>query len=150
MSEGQAQVDVVIIGGGHNGLTAACYLAKAGLRVTVLEAASTIGGMSQSARPFAEAPDHLVNTCSAEFIFLHRTSVVRDLGLDRYGLRMLESDPPYIYLHPDGSSIAYWRDARRTAEEIRRFSRVDAAAYLELAELLEVLLAFAGPYFLSH
>jgi phytoene dehydrogenase-like protein len=142
--------DVVVVGGGHNGLTAACYLAKAGLAVTVVEAGEAVGGMSACARPFAKAPGHVVNTCSAEFIFLHRTPIVRELGLERYGLRMLDSDPPYVYLHPDGSSIAYWRDARRTAEEIAGFSRVDAEAYLDFADLLETLLAFAGPYFLSH
>jgi phytoene dehydrogenase-like protein len=145
-----AVADVVVVGGGHNGLTAACYLAKAGLSVTVVEAGPVVGGMSACARPFANAPDHVVNTCSAEFIFLHRTPIVRELELERFGLRMVDSDPPYMFLHPDGSSIAYWRDARRTADEIRRFSRADAAAYLEFAELLDALLAFAGPYFLSH
>jgi len=137
--------DVVIVGAGHNGLVAACYLARAGLRPLVVEAAPTAGGMSASGAVIPAAPDHVVNTGAAELLFLQRTPIREELRLDRYGLRTVESDPSYVYLHPDGSSIAYWRDARRTIEEISHFSRRDADAYRRLAETLGALLAMAAP-----
>jgi phytoene dehydrogenase-like protein len=65
----QTTYDVLIIGGGHNGLTTACYLAKAGLEVAVLEAADQIGGMTASGTPISTAPKHVVNYCAADLLF---------------------------------------------------------------------------------
>lgn len=140
------EVDVVVVGAGHNGLVAACYLAKAGLRTVVVEAADAPGGMSASGPVIAEAPEHTVNTGAAELLFLQRTSIPRDLELARHGLMLEVSDPSYVYLHPDGSSIAYWNDARRTVEEIAKFSRRDAEAYRGLAATLSRLLSIAAPF----
>jgi phytoene dehydrogenase-like protein len=142
--------DAVVIGAGHNGLVAACYLAKAGLSVVVLEAADAPGGMSASGPLIPEAPGHTVNSGAAELLFLQRSTIPTDLDLARHGLRTVRSDPAYVYLHPDAGSLAYWRDPVRTAEEIARFSRRDAEAYLEFARLLDAILGFAGPYMLGH
>lgn len=137
--------DVVIVGGGHNGLTAACYLAKAGRRVAVVERAPQFGGMTHSDYLIPGAPQHMVNTCAGEAIFLRATSIVQDLELARHGWRTVDVDPSYVYLHPDGNSIAVWRDPAKTAAEIRRFSPRDADAYLKFVELLDALLGIALP-----
>jgi phytoene dehydrogenase-like protein len=137
--------DVVIIGAGHNGLTAGCYLAIAGLDVLVVEANDQIGGMSGSGTPIPNAPQHIVNYCALDLVAWHQGPVPAELEIHRYGLQTIREDPAYVYLHPDGASLAFWQDPRKTADEIRRFSGPDAEAFLEYARLLEALIDIGWP-----
>jgi len=129
--------DVIVIGAGHNGLVAANYLQDAGLDVLVVDADSEIGGMTCSRFSIPGAPDHLVNHCAVDPILWSANPPAKELALESHGLRTLVVDPPFAYLDPDGSSIAFWRDPRITAREIEKFSRQDAAAYLEFAAFLD-------------
>jgi phytoene dehydrogenase-like protein len=142
---GATQADVVIVGGGHNGLVAGGYLARGGRRVVLVEAAETLGGMTSSAALIPGAPGHTVHPCAVDVIFMRTTTIERDLDLRRHGYRTIETAAPYAYLHPDGTPLVIWRDPARTAAEIRRFSPDDARAYLELTELLSAFLAIAVP-----
>jgi phytoene dehydrogenase-like protein len=137
--------DVVIIGGGHNGLVAGGYLSRAGRRVVLVEAADTLGGMTSSAALIPGAPGHTVHPCAVDVIFMRTNTIERDLDLHRHGYRTIETDAPYAYLHPDGTPLVIWRDPARTAEEIRRFCPSDADAYLEFTDLLSAFLAIAVP-----
>jgi phytoene dehydrogenase-like protein len=137
--------DVVIIGAGHNGLVAGCYLARAGVDVLVVEASDQIGGCTTTEALVPEAPEHLLNACAADIITLRSSTVERDLELSRFGFRQVEIDPSYLYLAPDGSSLAFWRDPQRTAAEIRRFSERDARAFLELMTAADRVLDAALP-----
>lgn len=125
------EIDVVVVGAGHNGLVAANYLCDAGFSVTVVEANARIGGMTSTGTPIASAPRHLINNFSIDSFFWDSFPPSRDLELDRYGLRLVELDPGHLYLHPDGGSIAFFKDPTRTADDIRRFSVRDARAYLD-------------------
>jgi phytoene dehydrogenase-like protein len=129
--------DMIVVGAGHNGLVAANYLANEGLDVLVVEASDEIGGMTMTAPMIAEAPHHLINHCAVDPILWGAGPPARDLALEDHGLSWVTVDPAFVYLHPDGASIAFWRDPTKTAEEIRRFSQTDARAYLEFAEFLD-------------
>lgn len=129
--------DVIVIGAGHNGLVAANYLQDAHLDVLVVEADSQIGGMTSSRFSIPGAPQHLANNGAIDPILWGVNPPARELSLERYGLNMVDVDPPFVYLGSDGASIAFWRDARKTAGEIERFCRRDAAAYLEFVEFLD-------------
>jgi phytoene dehydrogenase-like protein len=142
----RTETDVVVIGAGHNGLTAATYLARAGLEVVVVEAADEIGGMSHSGYLIPEAPNHLINTCALDSVFLRASDTVTDLGLHRHGLSEIRVDPSMVYLHEDSGSIAVWQDTARTAAEIREFSAPDAAAYLELMRVVDAGIGVGLPY----
>ena len=138
-------VDVVVIGAGHNGLVAAGYLAKAGLRVAVVEAADTPGGMTASGPLIPEASGHIVNSCALDIISLLHSRIPADLQLREHGLQLVKPDPSYMSLHPDGSSLALWRDHTRTAAEIARYSHADAQAFLEFTDLLDVMIGAILP-----
>ncbi|MCX2934557.1 NAD(P)/FAD-dependent oxidoreductase [Mycobacterium sp. CVI_P3] len=125
------EYDIVVIGAGHNGLVAANYLRDAGFSVVVIESNERIGGMTSTSAPIASAPDHQINNFSIDSFFWDSFPPSRDLQLHRYGLRMVEFNPGHLYLHPDGGSIAFFKDPARTADDIRRFSIRDARAYLE-------------------
>lgn len=142
--------DVIILGAGHNGLVAACYLAKAGLKVTVVEASPTVGGMTCTNASIPEAPNHLINEGAIQASLFRATTIESDLELGRYGFRQIPVDVHHVHLDPDGASLAVWTDPRRTADELRYFSRRDAASWLELAEELDALIDLAVPYMLSH
>jgi phytoene dehydrogenase-like protein len=140
-----ASVDVVVIGAGHNGLVAAGYLAKAGLRVAVVEAADAPGGMTASGPLIPEAPGHIVNSCAVDIISMLHSRIPADLELRQHGLQLVKPDPSYVSLHPDGSSLAIWRDHARTAAEIEQYSRADARAFLEFTDLLDVMIGAILP-----
>jgi phytoene dehydrogenase-like protein len=149
-SSGGSEYDALVIGAGHNGLVAANYLIDAGLSVAVLERRPRIGGMTRSDHAIVEAPAHLINHCAVDPVFWPQSRPATDLQLDRYGLRWVEVDPGFVYLDPDGASIAFFRDPARTAADIRRFSPTDARAYLELAELFEAICDVALPMFAAN
>src|SRR5271167_1773346 len=121
---------VVVVGGGHNGLTAACYLAKAGFSVVVLEASDWLGGMTASAPLIPAAPAHLISPCAIDAVYWRASTVEKDLQLDRFGLRMVEQD--WAWLGSGGESLLLSRDLGRTIAEVGRFSRRDAETYREL------------------
>src|SRR5690242_9833861 len=107
--------DVIIVGGGHNGLVAACYLAKSGLKTLVLEARDVVGG--------GAALDHAAGPMAAQ--------VVADLSLARHGLEMITPEVRVLALAPDGKSLCIYNDVGRTVSEIEKFSANDAKSYPE-------------------
>lgn len=138
--------DVAIVGGGHNGLSAACYLALEGKKVVVIEALEKVGGMASSGYVIPNAPKHLVHTCALDLMSLRVHPMMPiELGLDKHGFSQVEMTPGYVYLHPDGNSLVFWRDPQKTAEEIRRYSTNDATAFLELMKVLDAFMDMAIP-----
>jgi phytoene dehydrogenase-like protein len=129
--------DVIVVGAGHNGLTAGCYLAKAHKQVLILEAGSRIGGMTATNAIIPEAPQHLFNEGAIQLTGIFRLSgVAEELELHKYGLREIPVDPAHIQLAPDGSSLAIWKDASKTADELRHFSPKDARAWLDMSNAM--------------
>lgn len=143
-------VDVVIVGAGHNGMAAAGYLSRAGKSVVVLERMAKVGGMTSAGYMIPEAPQHLVTPCAVELLFARGSGIIEDLELVKYGLRTVDPDPTYAYLHPDGSSIALFRDPRRTAEDIARLNRNDGKAYLEFMKCLDAMMDIGFPMMMAE
>ncbi|MDB5737441.1 MAG: beta-carotene ketolase [Sphingomonas bacterium] len=144
------KLDVVIVGAGHNGMAAAGYLSRAGKRVAVVERMGKVGGMTSSGYMIPEAPQHLVTPCAVELLFVRGTGLIEDLELAKHGLRTIDPDPSYAYLHPDGSSIAMFRDAKRTAEDMARLSRADGKAYLKFMQLMDALMDIGFPMMMAE
>lgn len=146
-----AEHDVVIIGGGHNGLAAAAYLSRAGRRVLVLESRPILGGFATTEATVQQAPEFLMNPYAADFVLGNIPPTVDDeLDLAREGLRWVRPDPFYSYLDPDGGSFAFWRDVSRTVAEIDRFSPSDARQYARFTEILRDLWLTIYPYLQGH
>lgn len=138
--------DVVVVGAGHNGLTAACYLAEAGRSVVVVEAAERVGGMTMSAPLVSGAPEHLLSPCAIDAVYWRASTVERDLRLPEFGLRTVEHDPAWAWLGASGESLLLCRDVKRTIAEIERFSVGDARVYREFAEVTAKALAIQDSY----
>lgn len=119
--------DIIIIGAGHNGLTCACYLAKAGYKVLVLERRHIVGGAVVTESDLIEG--FRLDTCSSYHVVINGTPVVQDLELEKFGLEYLEVDPWGFAPFPNGNHIIFYRDIDKTAETIARFSPRDAEAY---------------------
>ncbi|MEA2171254.1 MAG: hypothetical protein QOF76_4554 [Solirubrobacteraceae bacterium] len=127
-------LDVIVVGAGHNGLTAAAYLARAAHDVLVLEANDKIGGCTTSAE---FEPGFETSPCAGDVITMRASTIVADLELARHGYREVDVDPCYMCITPDGASLAFWRDVQKTAEEVRHFSQADARTFLELMGQLD-------------
>jgi phytoene dehydrogenase-like protein len=133
-----ASPEVVVIGAGHNGLVAAATLAKAGRSVLVLERASEVGGIlrGNEIAPGFTAPG-IVHTVGRL-----RPSVIEDLELERHGLSLLTPQVRMFAPQPDGSSVTFWADPERTAEELRERSPGDARAFVEFDRKVRALASF--------
>ncbi|MGA2002706.1 MAG: NAD(P)/FAD-dependent oxidoreductase [Terriglobales bacterium] len=124
--------DVIIVGAGHNGLVTAFYLAKAGFKPLVLERRSQVGG---SAITEEFHPGFRCSTLSHNTGPL-RADVVRDMQLERHGLKLTVPDISTVSLLPDGRSLVLYSDAKKAAHEIAQWSQKDAAAYSEFGAAL--------------
>jgi phytoene dehydrogenase-like protein len=126
--------DAIIIGGGHNGLVNAAYLAKAGKRVLVLERRYTVGGATIT----EEIYPGFKYLIASYLISLLRPEVIQELELARHGLEIMPLESTYVPL-PDGNYLADWPDHDATKYEIARHSRRDAEAYEEYSRTMRRL-----------
>jgi phytoene dehydrogenase-like protein len=124
--------DVVIIGGGPNGLVAACYLAKAGLKPVVLEKRSVVGGIAVTEEFAPGFKASSVLHAAGPFL----PSIARDLGLEKHGLTFIQPEVRVFAPAPDGRSITLYGDAARTARELEKLSPHDARGYLSFQDTL--------------
>jgi phytoene dehydrogenase-like protein len=145
MTPRQASYEVVVVGAGHNGLTAAAYLARAGLRTLVLERRERVGGCCVTEEI---APGCRASTTSYIASML-RPEVIRDLDLVRHGLRMVPCDPALFVPFLDGNALAWWSDPARTLAEIARFSERDARTFAQVDARLKALARYFQPFFLE-
>src|SRR5687767_15949995 len=118
--------DAIIIGGGHNGLTAAAYLARAGRKVLVLERRHVLGGAAVTEEVF---PGFRFSVFSY-VVSLLRPEIIRELDLPRHGLHILPLESTLTPL-PDGNYLAQWNDHDQNRRELARHSLRDAEAYDE-------------------
>jgi phytoene dehydrogenase-like protein len=130
--------DAVVVGGGHNGLVAGAYLARAGLRTLVLEKRETLGGTVET-RPLGDgkrAPGlfHTVGRL--------RPSVARELGLRGHKLTLVTPEVRVFAPQPDGRAVTLWADPDRTADELRAWSAADGAAWVGFDRHVRVLASF--------
>ncbi len=132
--------DAIIIGGGHNGLTAAAYLARAGRKVLVLERRHVLGGAAVTEEVF---PGFRFSVCSY-VVSLLRPEIIRELDLPRHGLEILPLDGTFTPM-PNGDYLWRVNDHARTRREIARHSRVDAEAYDEYGRAMVAMGRFVEP-----
>lgn len=123
---GGRDCDVVIIGGGHNGLVCAGYLAKAGYKVIVVERRHKVGGAVVTEEII---PGYQFDLGGSAHILIHHTPIVKDLSLEHYGLEYIDLDPLFFAPFPDGSHVTIWKDLERTCASIAAISPDDAQAY---------------------
>jgi phytoene dehydrogenase-like protein len=133
--------DAIVVGAGHNGLTAAAYLARAGLSTCVLERRHVVGGACVTEEVW---PGRRVSRASYVVSML-QPKVVADLELKRFGYHAIPLDPPFGTFAPDGSAVLFPNDARAFHDEIARVSPSDAAAFPDFERVLARAADFLRP-----
>jgi len=139
--------DAIVIGGGHNGLTAAFYLASAGVRTLVLERREIVGGACVTEEI---APGCRASTTSYIASML-RPEVIRDLRLERHGLRMIPCEPGLQAAFEDGTVVPWWSDHDRAVQEFASsISESDAISFDRVHRRLHALARYLQPFFLEE
>jgi phytoene dehydrogenase-like protein len=141
MALSPSRYDAIVIGAGHNGLVTACYLARAGMHVLVLERRHVVGGACVTEETF---PGFKVSTAAYVNSLFH-TAIVRDLKLAAYGYRAIARNPSSFTPLPDGRSLLMGPDADQTSKEIAKFSVRDAERYPKYEAMLERVAAVVEP-----
>jgi phytoene dehydrogenase-like protein len=144
-ASGGGRYDAIIVGGGHNGLTATAYLARAGLRVVCLEGREVLGGACVTEELW---PGARVSRASYVVSML-QPKVVADLRLEDFGYKAIPLDPAYVSLTEQGP-IFFFNEVERTAASIARYSRKDAEAYPAFEELFTRAARFVKPMMLRE
>ncbi len=137
--------DAIVIGAGHNGLTAAAYLAGAGLSTLVLERREIVGGCCVTEEI---APGCRVSTTSYIATML-RPEVISELRLADFGLRMIPCDPAIQVPFPDGHVVPWWMDRERARQEFAKISAKDANRFVQVDDRLKKLARYLQPFFLE-
>lgn len=141
MSQGY---DALVIGGGHNGLVSAAYLARSGARTLVLESRGALGGAATTEAPWDDAP-HLRVTRLSYVMSLMPPTIVRELQLQRHGYKVHPMGPYYQAFPEGGSLTIYEDDPARTHEQLARWSKKDAEAWPKWNAWLEGVAEVMGP-----
>src|SRR5438270_7819019 len=128
-----SRYDAIIVGGGHNGLVTAAYLARADKKVLVLERREMLGGCAVTEQIW---PGYRVST-GAYLASLLQERIVRELELERFGYLVDAKDPAFFSAFPDGRHFFMWQDRTKTLAEISKFSRHDAEVYPAYEDQLE-------------
>jgi len=151
-----ATYDAIVVGGGHNGLVAAAYLARSGARTLVLEGRHKTGGAATTEAPWPEAPEFKVTRLSYVMSLMPPT-IIKDLDLARHGYQVYPMGPYYQAFADGGSIKLYADDAKRNHDEVARWSEKDADAMPRwdawlagVAEVLGPLLLTVPPAIGSH
>src|SRR5580698_4876941 len=140
--------DAIVVGGGHNGLVAAAYLARNGARTVVLESRHKTGGAATTESPWPDAPEFKVTRLSYVMSLLPPT-IMRELDLERHGYKVYPMGP-YYQAFPDGGSIKiHADDAKRNHEEISKWSKKDADAMVRWDAWMGGLADVLGPLLLT-
>ena len=137
--------DAIVVGGGHNGLTAAAYLARAGLSTLVLERREIVGGCCVTEEI---APGCRVSTTSY-IASMMRPEVIAELRLADHGLRMIPCDPAIQVPFPDGHVVPWWVDRKRAKAEFGKISAKDAARFVGVDDQLKKLARYLQPFFME-
>jgi phytoene dehydrogenase-like protein len=137
--------DAIVVGGGHNGLTAAAYLARAGMSTLVLERREIVGGCCVTEEI---APGCRVSTTSYIASML-RPEVISDLKLQEHGLRMVPCDPAIQVAFPDQTVVPWWANRDRAAADFRKLSSKDAETFVRVDDQLKKLARYLQPFFLE-
>src|SRR6202795_5323475 len=137
--------DAIVIGAGHNGLTAAAYLSRAGFSTLVVERREIVGGCCVTEEI---APGCRASTTSYIASML-RPTIIRDLDLGAHGLKMVPCDPVLLVPFLDGQVVPWWAERERAIAEFRKLSPKDADTFIRVDDQLKKLARYLQPFFLE-
>lgn len=132
--------DYIVVGAGHNGLSAACTLGEQGRSVLVVDQLPFVGGLSASRAWVPEAPEHLLSVGAMDDMLMAQTPLIEELGLRKHGYHPIPLEAPYGWINEEGDTLLLFHDFDRTLGEIRRFSPRDAKTYTEIRPTLDLIM----------